>query len=256
LNHLNHLNHSEVSDPGPSPTARSRTELSAHLFGDAHHLDTGTRLEAAVTRALARHHDLADRRELWSVAGAQLDLTSSPVLVWNLPLRPTSGLGGLVSGATGLGVPLHLSQLALRQHPLQPEPGADVLLVENPRVVEAAAQRRYHGAVACGGGNPSFAVQLLVTQLLAGGATVRYHGDFDTAGLAICGRLHAAGAVPWRMDEADYNQAVDAATNAGVLLPVDNGPVPSTPWSPPLQHTFARRRQVIHEERLLDILLK
>ncbi len=250
------LDRLDAPPPDRSQPPRSRTDLSAELFGDAHRLDTGTRLEAAVTRALALRHELADRRELWSVAGAQLDLTSAPVLVWNLPLVAGRGLGPLVSHATALGVPQHLSQLALRRHPLQPVPGADVLLVENPRVVEAAAQRQFPGAVACSGGNPSGAVQLLVAQLLTGGAAVRYHGDFDTAGLAICGRLQVAGAIPWRMDVADYEQALATAAQAGVSLPLDEGRVPSTPWSPPLQDTFARHRRVIHEERLLDLLLR
>lgn len=247
--------HAGAGAAGGVVVARSRTDLAAELFGDAHALDTGTRLEAALTRALARRHDGVARRELWEQAGAPLDLTSAPALVWNLPLEAGEGLGMLVVRAAALGLPVHLSLLALRRHPVRPRPGADVLVVENPRVVEAAAQRGFDGALVCGAGNPSSAVQVLVAQLLAGGATVRYHGDFDTAGLAICGRFRAAGAIPWRMGAADYDAAVADAAEAGVELPVDERRVPPTPWSPPLRVAFERHRRVVHEERLLDQLL-
>ena len=226
----------------------SRVDLAARLFGDAHALDTGTRLEAATARALRHRLGPDPPAEVWTQAGVTLDLVSAPVLTWNLP-------GELAQRATKLGVPLHLSQLALRAHPVTAPKGAEVLVVENPRVVEAAAQMRSPLTVVSTNGNPSGAVRLLLDQLLAAGCTVRYHGDFDAAGLAICARMARLGLQPWRMGAADYLEALAAAKEAGVTLPVDERRAPPTPWDPELQSTFDEHRRIVHEERLLPGLM-
>jgi hypothetical protein len=235
--------------------AVSRVDLAARLFGSAHALDAGTQLEAAATRALAHRLGAGQPRDLWERAGAHLDLTSGPVLTWRLPVAPTSGLASLVGQATTLRLPLHLSQFALRAHPVTVTAGADVLVVENPRVVEAAAQIDSATPFVAANGNPSGAVRLLITQLASAGARLRYHGDFDAAGLAICARMHAVGLTPWRMDADDYLAALDAADTDGVELPVDDAPAPPIPWHPALRDVFDRERRIVHEERLLATLI-
>ncbi|HET6954771.1 MAG TPA: DUF2399 domain-containing protein [Acidimicrobiales bacterium] len=241
---------------GGAPAPLSRVDLAARLFGSAHALDTGTRLEAAATRALALRQVGADPRDLWERAGAHLDLTSGPALTWRLPLAPDSALAGLARQATDLGLPLHLTRFALRRHPVTVAPGTDVLVVENPRVAEAAAQLGAATPVVATNGNPSGAVRLLVDQLLAAGAMLRYHGDFDAAGLAICARMAHLGLTPWRMDTAHYLAALAAAEADGVELPTDPEPAPPTPWDPSLGSTFDRHRLAVHEERLLPGLLE
>lgn len=270
--------------------SRSRTDLAAQVLGSSHALDAGTRLEAALTRALAwsidpgdtpegdppvalpikqadngateRHGDgegsieQLDPRDLWDRAGFHLDLTSGPVLTWALPLRAGSALAELSASATAVGVPLHLSRFALRDHPVSVEAGVEILVVENPRIVEAAAQSGTERSVVATNGNPSAAVRLLLDQLLACGATLRYHGDFDAAGMAICARLAALGLVPWRMDAADYRAAVASADQAGVELPVDDAPAGPTAWDPELQAEYNAQRRIVHEERLLPRLLE
>lgn len=191
----------------------------------------------------------------WSAAGVHRDLVSGPVLTWNLPLAADSALGRLSGTATELGVPLHLTQLALLRYPVELTAGATVLVVENPRVVEAAAQRRARRAVMTTNGNPSVAATLLIKQLVTAGARVRYHGDFDAAGLVICARLAALGAIPWRMTVHHYRAALVEAEHEGVSLPLDPTAAPPTPWDPPLQQVFDAARRVVHEERLLDQLL-
>ncbi len=236
----------------------SRVELAASVLGDAHALDTGTRLEAAATRALRRlmpDVDI-DGRATWERAGAHLDLISGPVLTWALPISAGSGLAPVARAATAAGVPLHLSQLALRRHPVEVPRGTIILVAENPRVVEAAVQRGTALAVVASNGNPSHAGQLLFAQLLACGARLRYHGDFDTAGLGICARMMALGLSPWRMSASDYREAVRDAASANVTLPRDGGTVPSTPWDPELRTAFEQHRLAIHEERLLALLLE
>jgi uncharacterized protein (TIGR02679 family) len=233
----------------------SRVDLAADALGSSHALDAGSRLEAACTRALAHRLGPAEPRDLWERAGAHLDLTSGPVLVWNLTALAPSPLATLLDDSTRLGVPLHLTQLALRSHPVEVERGADVLVVENPRVVEAAAQVRSSRTVVSSNGNPSGAVRLLLAQLARSGAKLRYHGDFDAAGLAMCARMAAGGLEPWRMSAADYLEAVEAADEAGVELPLDAQPAPATPWDSQLEAVFDERRAIVHEERLLDLLI-
>jgi uncharacterized protein (TIGR02679 family) len=236
-----------------TPVGRGR--FAADHLGSAHDLDAGTRLEAACTRALVHRFGPGERRDLWERAGAHLDLTSGPVLTWRLPISASSSLAALTDGATALGLPLHLTWFALDRHPVAVNPVAVVLVVENPYIVEAAAQADVPTPLVAANGNPSNAVRLLLTQLLGAGATVRYHGDFDTAGLAMCARMAALGLAPWRMDAADYLAAVAVADDAGVELPVDAAPPGPTPWDPSLQATFDRRRLIVHEERLLPSLL-
>jgi uncharacterized protein (TIGR02679 family) len=251
------LDHVDRFLGGTGPGELGRTELAARLFPSSHALDVGTRLEAASTRALRHRLGDLDTRELWARAGARLDRTSGPALTWRLPLDPATTLGALVAASTTAGLPYYVTQLALHGHPvvLGPATSTDVLVTENPRVAEAAAERRHPGAVVATNGNPSGAVLLLVQRLAEAGARLRYHGDFDTAGLAICGRLQQVGLAPWRMTAADYLAAVEGAMQDGVSLAEDPRAVPATPWDPALQAAFTQHRLVIHEERLLDTLL-
>lgn len=237
------------------PVPISRVDLAAHVLGSSHALDTGTRVEAAVARALAFKIGPSDHRDLWSQAGVHFDLTSAPVLTWRLPLNADCGLEPVSAAAWAQGIPLHLSRFALESHPASVPKGTRVLVVENPRLVEAAAQRGSATPVVSTNGQPSSTVLLLLTQLLDVGAELRYHGDFDTAGLAICERLMSFGIVPWRMSAADYRAALAAADAEGAALPVETRAPGPTPWDPELREVFDRERRVVHQERLLPELI-
>jgi uncharacterized protein (TIGR02679 family) len=243
------LDHLEKDHPAPL----SRVELAARVLGSSHALDTGTRLEAAVARALAYNAGPADHRDLWAQAGVHLDLTSGPVLTWGLPF--TGGLARVAAAALEAGIPLHLSRFALESHPAAVPTDSSILVAENPRVVEAAAQLRAPVSVISTNGNPGSAVLLLLTQLRTAGAALRYHGDFDTAGLAICARLMRLGLTPWRMDAQDYRAALAAADAAGAALPTEPHAPGPTPWDSTLREVFDQERRVVHEERLLPGLL-
>jgi uncharacterized protein (TIGR02679 family) len=234
---------------------QSRVDLAAGVLGDAHGLDWGTRQASAVTRALAAVHGGEGRYEPWEKAGVNLDLVSAPVLTWGLALEEMSPMARLSAAANALGVPLHISQFALRRCPVRVPEGTDVLVTENPRMVEAACERRTGYAVVALNGNPSSAASLLVHQLLASGASLRYHGDFDGAGLRICARMYRLGLGPWRMAECDYLAAIDEAEAQGAPLPVQVPRCPPTPWDPGLQAAFDKHRKVVHEERLISALL-
>lgn len=239
------------------PAARtSRVDLAAQILGSSHALDTGSRLETAVTRALRLQLGADDARDLWEQAGVHLDLTSAPALTWGLPFTSECGLTALAVAATTRGIPLHLSRFALERHPADVVPGTTLLVVENPRIVEAAAQAHSSTPVISTNGQPSSTVLLLLTQLREAGAELYYHGDFDTPGLAICARMATLGLTPWHMSARDYRDALAAADSEGTPLPLDMLPPGSTPWDPTLRELFDRERRIVHEERLLPRLIE
>jgi uncharacterized protein (TIGR02679 family) len=246
------VDHLEQDRPAPI----SRVDLAARVLGSAHALDNGTRVEAAVARAIAFKLGPAGRRDLWAQAGVHFDLTSVPALTWRLPLADRCGLSNVAASALNAGIPLHLSRFALEAHPVDVESGSRVLVVENPRIVEAAAQRQASTPIVSTNGSPSSTVLLLLTQLLEAGADLRYHGDFDTAGFAICERMMRLGLAPWRMSTADYRAALAAADVECAVLPRETLAPGATPWDPALQQEFGEERRIVHQERLLPGLIE
>ena len=238
-----------------SPFA-SRTDLAARLFGSAHALDPGTRLAALVSRALRwRVGENLEGRELWEKAGIQADRVSAPALSWAVPATGSSVVAELLRTASGNGLPLHLSLLAMQREPVAVPAGTRVLVVENPRLVEAAAERRLECCVVAANGNPSTAVTTLLDQMRRSGASVWYHGDFDAAGIAICRRMHDSGCWPWMMSASDYREAIQSAERNGVRLDEDSKVCGPTPWDPRLEAAFNDQRLIIHEEFVLDEVL-
>jgi uncharacterized protein (TIGR02679 family) len=246
------VDHLEQDRPAPI----SRVDLAARVLGSAHALDNGTRVEAAVARAIAFRLGPAGRRDLWAQAGVHFDLTSVPALTWRLPLADRCGLSNVAASALNAGIPLHLSRFALEAHPVDVESGSRILVVENPRIVEAAAQRQASTPIVSTNGSPSSTVLLLLTQLLEAGADLRYHGDFDTAGFAICERMMRLGLAPWRMSTADYRAALAAADVECAVLPRETLAPGATPWDPALQQEFGEERRIVHQERLLPGLIE
>jgi uncharacterized protein (TIGR02679 family) len=106
----------------------------------------------------------------------------------------------------------------------------------------------------CVEGRPSVAVTRLLRALRGGGATLRYHGDFDWPGVQIAAEVIGAGAQPWRFTAADYRSALDAGHPQRAQL----GPQPSTlttPWDPELGAAMAAGQRVVEEEEVLDLLV-
>ncbi len=239
------------------PVSTSRTELAAALFGSSHALGQGTKLTSFVKRALrCRLGKPLGDRELWEASGIQPDRVSAPALAWAVPVTGSSPVDLAIRAATGDRLPLHLSLLAMLRHPLKVPADAPILLVENPRLVEAAAERGLCYCVVATNGNPTTAVITLVQQLRKSGASLWYHGDFDAAGLAICRRMHNFGCRPWRMDAEDYEEAVGRAERDGVRLHRDSRACGPTPWDTTLEELFGTRRLIVHEEFVLDGVLE
>ncbi len=230
----------------------SRTELAAQLFGSAHALDRHTKLAAAVERALRYAVGLddstAESRAVWSAAGIAADSVSAPALTWGLRPLGASPLTAMLGAAADAGLPMHVSLRALREHRIEVASCTPILVVENPSVIERAADVSAAFGLVCTNGNPTSAVTELVGHLAASGADLRYHGDFDAAGIAICRRMRDRGCTPWMMEAADYRKAVRRATAQGVPLPSDSATAGPTPWDPALEAEFDRRRSIVHEE--------
>lgn len=236
----------------------ARVDMAALLYGDAHALDPGLRRTNWVRRALQHHvagaSDL-DGRSLWDAAGLVSDSLSAPVLVWGLTALGDAPAVELLTVARRLSVPVHLSLRSL-DGVLFVREGTAVLVAENPRVVEYAADVASPMPVIATNGNPSTAVTTLVDYLVWSGAEVRYHGDFDAAGLAICRRMFERRCTPWRMTTHDYLAAVRRAADGGVRLDRDDRPCGDTPWDPELAKAFNADRLVVHEEFVLRDLFR
>jgi uncharacterized protein (TIGR02679 family) len=200
----------------------------------------------------AQTSDAADD-ELWASVGVLVGggITST-ALVLNLTAKGDGALATGLSAAAAVGEPIYLTLRQLVHQPvlwcLGPNP---ISVCENPAVVAEAANRLGSACrpLICTQGQPSTAVTTLLRQLAQAGALIRYHGDFDWAGIRIAnGVIARHGAVPWRMETADYL----AAQDSGKRLSDD---AVDASWDPALAMAMRDRGQAIEEERLLDGLL-
>lgn len=227
----------------------------------------------------------AARRDLWERAGVRVDLVSTTCLTVGLtataghgradddadPRDAGAGVGHDPDpGSTGAGEdgrraplgagptarrvnlaaeagdPLHLTAWDLRRCSLRVPPV--VLVCENPRVLEAIAERGAPIPVVCTSGRPTLVVLDVLSALH--GAELRYHGDFDWPGIAIANRLVAeAGVAPWLMGASDYERGLTGARLQLAGTPVD--PV----WDGELGAAMRHHGLAIHEEAVLPRIL-
>lgn len=235
----------------------SRTELAVRVTGDAHGLDDGTVLAQLVFRALALDAGAdvpagaAARRDLWARYGVRVDGVSSTCLTLGLRALGDGSVAHRLALSAEAGDPVHLTPRDLRG--LTMARHADVLVCENPRVLEAVADR-FGGAVpaVCTAGQPVLVVLDVLRRLVAAGATLRYHGDFDWPGIAIANRLVGeVGVRPWLMNAADYEAAVGEAPAGAELV---GEPVEAS-WDAALTSAMARHSVAVHEEAVLGEIL-
>lgn len=235
----------------------SRSELAATHTGDAHGLEDDRPVGQLVIRGLAVAAGLAipvsgaDRRAVWERWGVAVDHVSTSCLT--LGLRPVAdgARERRLRLAADDGDPVHLTGWDLARLDLAVPAGTPVLVCENPRVLEAIAQRfRGNIAVVCGAGMPAIVVMHALRALAASGADLRYHGDFDWPGVAIANRLVAeVGVRPWLMSAVDYESAARADG-----LPLRGVQVEAT-WDPELAAVMRARGVAVHEEAVLASLV-
>jgi uncharacterized protein (TIGR02679 family) len=237
----------------------SRAQLAADALGDSHGLDNGRAVATIVLRACAADPSIdgveatglqdaeESSRERWARLGVTVNELALPALCLNLPI---SGTGV----ATPDGEPLHLSlRRLLRRPPAWAVTGRDVFVCENPNIVAIAADclGSTCAPLVCTDGMPSAAQQSLLAQLAAAGARLRYHGDFDWAGLIIGNFVvREFGAEPWRFRTTDY---LAATAKHGIAL--RGGKPVVAEWDDRLAGAMADRGIVVHEEGVAEIMM-
>ncbi|MBA2239583.1 MAG: TIGR02679 family protein [Lysobacter sp.] len=241
----------------------SRARLAADVLGDAHALDKGravATLVLAVLRSIlsgaatmgprvdpdsARLQNPSSRA-LWASAGVLVNELARPALVLNVPGTITTP-----------GEPTYLSlRRLLRSPPEWVVQGRTVFVCENPNLLAIAADHLGAGCapLVCTDGMPAAAQRTVLAQLARAGATLRYHGDFDWAGMRIGNhvmREHGAG--PWRFDASDYRNALRVAPSPGRQL---QGAAVEASWDEALTATMRAAKLAIDEEMVAGCLLE
>lgn len=233
-----------------------RAQLAAQALGDAHALDDGQPVAALVIAVLRQPREegavageggdpaAERRRETWASAGVLVNELARPALCLNLP------------GAGPAGQPAYLSLRWLLRTPCPWELGGqDVYVCENPNLLAIAADRLHARCkpLVCTEGMPAAAQRTLLQQLVAAGARLHYHGDFDWAGVAIANHLvRVFGVEPWRFGGEDYLAAIPTAPVPGSAL---KGASVAACWDPTLAPLMRQHGTAIPEEALADTML-
>lgn len=255
--------------------------LAREAVGDAHGLDDSRAL-GRLARAAARAAFLPDQteeevstRDVWAAAGVVLSNVASTALCLGVPgadPASTERIGHSAGTATaasldamrGARVPVVLTLDQVRSGGVRTLPrGSVVHVCENPTVVEVIADRWAKSApgtgndgafgpvLVCTSGQPGTAVIELLQALSAGGAELRYHGDFDWGGLRIARSLGATVTwVPWRYTTAHYVAAARSGQPARQLT----GRAAPSPWDPELTVAMREWGVAVEEEAVADLL--
>lgn len=224
--------------------------FAGHVTGSTHALDRGEPLGDLVERGLSFliADGATDRRALWARFGVSLDAVSSTVLALNLRTRG-SRLDRLLGAAADAGEPVHVTLRMLRGLNGVDAGGATVSIVENRSVLEAVADELGAAALplVCTSGEPTAAGRRLLELLRAGGARLRYHGDFDPEGIAIANSIIGSGVEPWRYDADAYVAAADQTPVAAELGPA----TVAARWDARLAEVMRTVGSRIYEEHVL-----
>ncbi|MGC4120177.1 MAG: TIGR02679 family protein [Myxococcales bacterium] len=249
-----------VNLAGWIPTQRMAiAELAATVAGDAHALDPSEPLGTLALKLVAKVAgcEVAGseaRRDAWAQVGVLCDELSGPVLVLNLAVPGDTCLCRALRLHAEAGEPYRISTRQLVREPLPLEEGAAgrrVFVCENPSVVIAAANELGPRSMplVCTEGMPRTSARLLLEQLVAAGASLHYHGDFDWPGIVMANLIRQRhGASPWRMAARDYQEAAEGGTDL-VGEPV------AALWDDKLEPAMSAWGRAVHEERVLEGLL-
>jgi len=241
-----------------------RPVLAAAVLGREHGLDDNTAIGRLVTAGLAARLGAptpttsAGRAALWAGAGVTLDSVSTPVLTLGLRPRPTGPLTEAALRWADSGVPLPLPGRAVAAERWRVSPGQVVSVCENPSVLEAAASKLGSSAppLICVSGMPGRAAGALLTELAAGGARLRYHGDFGAGGITIANVVIArCDAEPWLMATLDHRGAVERLERENRRPEPLRGRVPEASWDADLAGSITSYGFEVTEEHVLDALL-
>jgi uncharacterized protein (TIGR02679 family) len=237
----------------------SRSRLAAEAAGDAHALDPGRPLATLVLKATSCVSGVPwgtsaeEQRTLWASVGVLVGELSKPVLIIGLPGDPASATGRALAVWREAGQPVHLTLRQLVRDPPRLPTGMEVFVCENSSVVVHAADELGGrcAPLVCVESHPAAAQSTLLRLLASVGANLRYHGDFDWAGITIANGVMARfGARAWRYGVRDY----DAAVAAGAGMHLEGRPVPAT-WDTGLAPAMRRAGRKVEEEHVIADLL-
>lgn len=228
---------------GTTAVRRPLPVVAARLTGDAHGLDPDRTLGVLVRDGLAHtldHTGAVDERAAWAAVGVDLD-----------PVGPaTLALG--IDADVDRSEPTWMTRRRLDRLALGHLAGQTVFVCENPAIVAVAADELGSrcAPLVCTSGMPGQTTQLLLERMVATGAEVAVHTDFDAGGMAIAAFvLGRTAAFPWRLSADDYLAALDHPSTELT------GTVGPTPWDPELSSVMNRHRRAVHEEAIVDALL-
>lgn len=238
----------------------SLAELAALAAGDSHALDIGNPLSAIVLRWVRRLTgletlvDVEERRTAWASVGILCDELSAPVLVLNLRASGPSATARAMNVHADNGEPYRIStRQLLRDAPefVGVTARNTVFVCENPGIVAIVANRLgpHSAPLISIEGQPKTAAHLLFTKLRAANVRLLYHGDFDWSGIRIGNlMLRRYGAEPWMFSAAEYLSAPRGRKLVG-RPSVAN-------WAPNLGNAMSARMLSVHEEAVVDSLIK
>jgi uncharacterized protein (TIGR02679 family) len=249
-----------VLDLLPDPGGIALGTLAARATGHAHGLDDGepvATLVLAAARVLAGAPPTGDssaagRRRAWAAVGVHRDELSSTVLCLGLPGLPGSPTGQTLTLARDAGEPCVLTLRQLGRDEVDLGVGSGLVRVcENPIVVASAADDLGSACppLVCVAGQPSTAAWRLLDLLVAQGATIAYHGDFDWGGLRIGNALRER--IPWRPWRFDTETYESLNVVGGPLV----GRAVDATWDERLRPALERRGTKVEEEIVLADLL-
>jgi uncharacterized protein (TIGR02679 family) len=193
-------------------------------------------------------------RDQWARVGITVNELAAPVLCLNLPASGNAVAAKVARAAAASGDPVHLTlRMLLRDPPAWDVSGRRVYVCENPSILSIAADRLGVDCppLICTNGMPAAAQQVLLRQLVARGASLAYHGDFDWAGIRIgnfvMGELQASA---WRFSAQDYQAACAGSTGT-----LSEGERVEALWDARLSAEMSSQRKAIHEEAVGDTLI-
>ena len=236
---------------------RPLAHLAASELGNAHALDSGSPVATLVLRAFGLEQYAVDgerSRDQWARLGITVNELAAPVLCLNLPTSADAVASRVARAAAAAGEPVPLTlRMLLRDPPAWGVAGQRVFVCENPSILSIAADRL--GAdcapLICTNGMPAAAQQTLLRQLVASGARLEYHGDFDWPGVRIGNFvMRELQASAWRFSAEDYIAACAGSTGT---LPHDKRT--EAVWDARLGEEMLAWRRAIHEEAVIETLI-